>query len=239
VSRPFERFTRFFSRRTVDRVKRGVAYSLAWNLDALASLFGTDKGPAVHGYTTYYARHLRRQRCSVRSVLELGIGGDDNPVQGGASLKMWRSYFPGATIYGLDICAKSLLPEPRIVVLQGDQSDQAFLARLAASYGPFDLIVDDGSHIGRHQRASFTTLFPAVRPGGLYVIEDLHTAYWEDWEGGPPGKPGTGVDLTKGLLDDVNIGPRPVACVHAYPDIVFIERAVAPATPPRPSPRKT
>jgi len=70
----------------------------------------------------------------------------------------------------------------------------------------------------------------------MYVIEDLETAYWPDWEGGAAGTPGTGVDLAKGLLDDVNIGPRPVASVHAYPDLVFIERAAVAATmtPPLP-----
>lgn len=165
----------------------------------------------------------------MKSVLEIGVGGYGNPVSGGASLRMWRSYFPSATVYGLDISPKRLPPEPRIVVLEGDQSDEAFLTRLAASYGPFDLVVDDGSHLGRHQRASFAALFPAVRPSGLYVIEDLETAYWEDWEGGPPGTTGTGVDLAKELLNDVNIGPRAVASVYVYPDIVFIERAAFPA----------
>jgi hypothetical protein len=161
----------------------------------------------------------------VKSVFEIGVGGGDDPLEGGNSLRMWRSYFPGATVYGLDICAKRLPPEPRIVVLQGDQSDQAFLAKLGASYGPFDLVIDDGSHFGRHQSASFAALFPAVRPGGLYVLEDLETAYWESYEGGPPGTPGTGVALAKEFLDDVNIGPRPVASLHAYPGIVFIEKA--------------
>jgi hypothetical protein len=118
-------------------------------------------------------------------------------------------------------------------VVQGDQSDKELLAELAGSYGPFDLVIDDGSHLGVHQHASFAALFPSVRPGGWYVIEDLETSYWEDWEGGPSGTPGTGIDLAKQLLDDVNIGPREVASVHAYYGIVFVERAQhAPA--PRP-----
>jgi demethylmacrocin O-methyltransferase len=151
---------------------------------------------------------------------------------------MWRSYFPRATVYGLDISEKHLVPEPRIVLLQGDQSDEFFLTELAESYGPFDLIIDDGSHLGRHLRASFAALFCAVRPAGMYVIEDLQTAYWDAWEGGPPGSPGTGVDLVKSLLDDVNIGPRPVTSVHAYRDIVFIERATVAASPKPASDRR-
>jgi hypothetical protein len=237
VSHSLERFTRFFGRTSV-RVKRGIAGPLSWNLDLLALLYRTDKGRRGHGYTAFYARQLGRRRRSVKSVLEIGVGGDDDPVVGGASLRMWRSYFPRATVYGLDVFPKRLPPEPRIVVLQGDQSDPDLLASLVASYGPFDLVIDDGSHLGHHQRASFAGLFPAVRPGGLYVIEDLETAYWEDWEGGPPGTPGTGVDLAKGLLDDVNIGPRPVSSVHAYRDIVFIERAALPTSPRKPFPPK-
>ena len=224
MSRPLERLTKYFSRATVERVKRVIARPLSWNIDALVSLYPTDKGRAGHGYTAFYARHLGPRRRSVKAVLEIGVGGYD-PMSGGNSLRIWRSYFPGATVYGLDICVKRLPPEPRIVVLQGDQSDEGLLAGLAASHGPFDLVVDDGSHVGRHQRASFAALFSAVRPGGLYVIEDLETAYLEGWEGGPPGTPGTGVDLAKEFLDDVNIGPRPVASLHAYPGIVFIEKA--------------
>ncbi|MHB8247248.1 MAG: class I SAM-dependent methyltransferase [Acidimicrobiales bacterium] len=152
---------------------------------------------------------------------------------------MWRSYFPNAVIYGLDVEEKHLHSEPRIVVLQGDQADKPFLKKLTERHGPFDLIVDDGSHLGTHQRASFEALFLGVRPGGIYAIEDLETAYWSDWEGGPPGTPGTAVDLAKGLLDDVNVGPRPVASVHLYPGIVFVHKAAVAqrARPPLPAPR--
>lgn len=98
--------------------------------------------------------------------------------------------------------------------------------------------MDDGSHLGAHQCASFAALFPEVRPGGMYVIEDLATAYWTNWEGGPPGTAGTAIDLTKQLLDDLNVGPRPVASIHAYPGIVFIERAEQPTQLPPPTSRE-
>ena len=81
----------------------------------------------------------------------------------------------------------------------GDQSDPDFLRDLIRRYGPFDLVVDDGSHIGRHIIASHSVLWNAVKPMGFYVIEDLDVAYDEGWEGGPPGKSGTAVALLKAL----------------------------------------
>lgn len=239
MPRPLERFTPYFPRRTVESIKREIARPISWNLDALAWFFGTDKGRRQHCYTPHYGRHLGNRRRLVRSVLEIGVGGDDRLESGGESLRMWRSYFPNAHVYGIDIYEKRFSPDGRITVLQGDQSDTSFLARVSDAYGPFDLIVDDGSHLGPDQIASFGALFPTVRPGGLYVIEDLETSYWEDWAGGPPGSGGTGVDLVKHLLDDVNIGPLPVASVHCYTGIAFVERAEVAAKKreqmPRPS----
>ena len=107
-------------RSIADTGRRVVWLPAAWDLDTLAMLWGTDKAPGRHGYTCHYARHLKRR--SVRCMLEIGIGGYEDPKSGGNSLRMWRSYFPKATIYGLDI-HKKLLDEPRIVALQGDQSD--------------------------------------------------------------------------------------------------------------------
>jgi hypothetical protein len=226
--RPLQRLAQRLPRSAVNRVKRAIAASVAWNLDALAVLWGTDKAPGHHGYTRYYARHLNRR--SVRCVLEIGIGEYEDPGRGGNSLLMWRSYFPKATIYGLDIHEKRL-DEPRIVALQADQSDRASLERAVADCPPFDLIVDDGSHVASHILTSFEVLFPRLAPGGMYAIEDLVWAYLRDFGGGPPGTPGTAIELAKSLLDDINIGPRPLAAVYAYPGLVLIRRAEAPGEP--------
>lgn len=206
----------------INRLKRATGVLLARNLDVLSILWWTDKGPIVHGYTRYYARHLNRLR--VRAVLEIGIGGYGDTARGGNSLLMWRSYLPKATIYGLDKFEKQI-DEERIVVLQGDQSDPASLERSLADCPTFDLIVDDGSHVAAHMLTSFKTLFPKLSPGGLYAIEDLHVAYDPAFGGGPPGTPGTGIALTKSLVDEVNVGTLPVAAVHVYPGLTLIERA--------------
>ena len=78
-----------------------------------------------------------------------------------------------------------------------------------------------GATLGAHQRASFSALFEEVRPGGLYVIEDFATAYWPDWEGGPPGTPGTAIKLAKNLIDDIRVGPRAIASVNAIRESCF------------------
>ncbi len=203
-------------------------------LDALAQHHGTDKSSTGHAYTHLYKRHLGRRRLLVRSVLEIGVGGTTSrggydTSAGGQSLRMWSRYFPRATVVGVDIHPKAV-SGPRIRFEQGDQSDQRFLGDLARTYGPFDVVIDDGSHIGRHTIASFAALWPAVRPGGFYVIEDLAVSYHPTWEGGPPGTPGTAADLLKGLIDDTlrreqdRFRPS-IASMHVYDEIAFLERA--------------
>jgi hypothetical protein len=116
------------------------------------------------------------------SLLEIGI-------LGGASLLLWRDYFPQATIAGVDI----YLPEDwqaadRIHLFKGSQGDTQFLSNVANEIAPegFDIIIDDASHFGSLTKTAFWHLFENhVKPGGLYVIEDWGTGYWEDW---PDGK---------------------------------------------------
>jgi len=142
---------------------------------------------------------------------------------------MWRDYFPNARIVGIDLHAKGVAA-PRISFEQGDQADPNFLKHIADVYGPFDLVIDDGSHIGRHIRASFEVLWDAVTPGGFYVIEDLEVAYDPEWEGGPPGTPGTAVELLKELVDSTvarhgGSYKPPISAMHLHANIAFIKRA--------------
>jgi hypothetical protein len=206
------------------------------DLDALALHFGTDKSSAGHNYTPLYERHFASRRLAVTSLLEIGVGGTSSidgyeTSAGGQSLQMWSRYLPHAEILGIDIHHKAI-SGPRIHFEQGNASDRAFLERVIGAYGPFDIVIDDGSHIGRDILPAFETLWPAVKPGGLYVIEDLSLAYHADWEGGPPGTPGTVVDLIKRLVDDTLIRAgdsfRPsVGELHLYSEIVFLQAALS------------
>jgi hypothetical protein len=208
----------------VVRAQRAVAPAVRRNLTALAVVYWSDKAGA-HRYTRHYERHLHHMRRRPVRLLEIGVGGYESPTWGGASLRMWRDYFPRGAIHGLDINEKRI-DEPRIRIHRGDQSDEDFMRRLGRDHGPFDIIVDDGSHRNAHVRASFAALFDDyLTPGGLYVIEDMATAYDPDYGGGPRGHPGTSVELVKCLLDDVNIEPCRVAAVHVYEQIAFIQKS--------------
>ncbi len=112
--------------------------------------------------------HAIRNR--VAKVLEIGIFG-------GSSLYMWRDYFPNATIHGIDVSAVDLDKSDRIETHVGDQGDRLHLQTVLEKTGTdFDIIVDDGGHTMFQQQTSLGFLFPHVRPGGFYIVEDLHTS---------------------------------------------------------------
>lgn len=215
-------------------LKRATTLPFRRDLDRLARAHHTDKASTEHGYTQFYAQHLP-PRHSVTALLEIGIGGFTSITAyeekaGGMSLRMWQDYFPNAHIVGLDLYEKEV-PGPRIHVERGSQDDPSVLGRIADRYGPFDVIIDDGSHIGRHQWTSFRHLFSAVKPGGTYIIEDLATAYNPGFEGGGPGTPGTSVALLKDAVDHVlrrhwgGADAPAIAEVHVYDEIAFLTRA--------------
>ena len=103
--------------------------------------------------------------------------------RGGASLRMWKKYFPNSLIYSIDIHEKSSLEEKRIKIFQGNQADEKFLREVCQEIGSPDIIIDDGSHINDHVIGSFKVLFPLLKEGGIYVGEDLQTSYWPRYGG--------------------------------------------------------
>jgi MycE methyltransferase N-terminal len=172
------------------------------SLNQLASRFVTDKWGLVHWYTPYYERHFAPFADEEVRVLEIGIGGYHDLESGGASLRMWQQFFRRGIVYGLDVYEKRL-DTPRIRTIQGDQSDKEFLRRMSEEHGPFDIIVDDGSHFNRDVLASFDALFPLLKEGGIYAIEDLQTAYWPSWGGDDEdtAAPTTSIGFLKKLID--------------------------------------
>jgi hypothetical protein len=115
------------------------------------------------------------------ALLELG-------VHTGGSLELWRDYFPQAAVTGIDVSLpEAFEPGDRIRVFEGSQASPEFLAEVAAEVAPggFDIIIDDASHFGELTRISFWHLFDHhLKPGGLYVIEDWGTGYFDDWPDG-------------------------------------------------------
>jgi len=171
-------------------------------LDEIAISFGTDKSSRHHNYTKLYSCYFDSLRLVELNVLEVGIAG-------GESLKMWKDYFPNAKIIGLDILDLKFLEEKRIHIFQGDQSDRDFLMKVNAMHGPFDVIIDDGSHRNRDMKASFEVLFPLLKPGGLYVVEDLHACYTN--EGAP-----VFINAVKKIVDHVNASGKSICANIKY-----------------------
>lgn len=142
-------------------------------LDALALHYGTDKASHHHGYTKIYHEIFAPMRQSVRGVCEIGVGGKNYRGVVGSSLMMWRDYFPGAQIVGIDIDpAADGDYGKRIKVVIGDQTKKSTLDKALKELPSADIIIDDGSHINTLTIASFEYLFPKLNPGGIYVIED-------------------------------------------------------------------
>jgi len=175
------------------------------NLTFLADLYKTDK-TGKHFYTSHYMSHFRRYKNNKINLLEIGVGGYKNPTSGGNSLRMWKKYFPFGKIYGIDIYDKSLLQESRIKIYKGSQVDTAFLEKVTAEIGPLDIIIDDGSHINDHIIKTFEILFPKLKNGGIYVVEDIQTSYWENFGGDSKNlnNPKTSMNFFKGLTDCLN-----------------------------------
>ncbi len=192
-----------------ERLLRALARPAGWcgaSLDLLAALYGTDK-VGEHDYTPVYGELFRPWRGKPVRLLEVGVGGYAGAI-GGESLRMWESYFRRGRIYGIDLYDKTALSGGRVQVFQCSQVDAPKLTALAREIGPFDVIIDDGSHVNAHQIETFGTLWPQLKDGGIYVVEDVQTSYWPSYGGAPVGTPGYGrtcMHWFKNLVDSVNL----------------------------------
>ena len=186
------------------------------------AVYDTDK--IGHYYLETYDQILAPWLDKEIKLLEIG-------VRKGGSLKLWRDYFPRATIVGIDLTLpESFAPGERIQLFEGSQADTAFLSEVASRTAPegFDIIIDDASHIGELTRRAFWHLFDHhLKPGGLYAIEDWGTGYLDDF---PDGKtpdlrhPDVSENLVGASMPAENI-KTPVPC-HSYGMVGFIKELV-------------
>ena len=199
----------------------------------LTQYFLANEGRLIHKWMHYfdiYHRHFERFRGQPVTVVEFG-------VYHGGSLQMWKHYFgAGARIVGVDINpACKTLEEDQIEVVIGDQEDRVFLAELRERIGPADIVIDDGGHTMAQQIATFEEMFPAVRNGGVYLVEDLHTSYWEEYGGGYKAE-GTFIEYAKDLVDQLHgwhrrEEPAPVTDytrqirgMHFYDSVIVLDK---------------
>jgi hypothetical protein len=180
-------------------------------------------------YFPIYERHFKDFVNKSVTLMEIGCGR-------GGSLQMWKRYFgPHARIVGIDNYPESKkFEEDQIEIYIGEQQDTRFLDSVIGEIGIPDIIVDDGSHIMSHVTATFQFLYPRMLKNGVYLVEDLHTAYWDECEGGLR-RPATFIELCKNLIDELNADhsrgslpptdfTRNTMSMHFYDSIVVFER---------------
>jgi hypothetical protein len=150
----------------------------------LAYKYGTDKCPqVVHSYTPYYYEIFKHKQGSVRKLVELGIGyaGDMKPpspphYQTGASLLMWRDFFPNAQVYGADIRVPSMIEAERVKTFLCDEEKEGDLKDLVTKTGSdVDIFIDDAIHLKKHQIFAARILMPLLDRDVTYIIEDVRS----------------------------------------------------------------
>lgn len=175
-------------------------------IDELAIKHNTDKSSLDHQYTQFYQKYFDNYDKTPEKILELGIYSTTAPPRldtCGASLQTWAEYYPNTTIYGLDLLDFSILDnhysnikticcncEIRTSIdfdtFQNDTLKNIHNGMLGGKIGldqvvktfgtDFDIIIDDGPHTMTSQQVFLGFMFPHLKSGGIFVIEDLHTS---------------------------------------------------------------
>jgi len=173
----------------------------------------------VAGYSGVYWRWFNAQRLEVRRLLEIGVGA-------GGSLRTWQEFFPNATIHAIDNCPKTVRHmEEQFTVFLGSQGDCDFLKWvIAKTGGQWDIIIDDGNHVPNDQKASFLTLFPALKQGGVYVVEDTHVGYSQQDNDQSPELIASFLGGLVHNLHTCDLLGKWIKSIHFYYSICFIQK---------------
>jgi SAM-dependent methyltransferase len=169
-----------------------------------------------HKWTHYFAIYqavFGPRRAEPMRILEIG-------VLLGSSLRLWKQYIahPETVVVGIDIrpeCIEFDAPADGIRVRIGSQADAAFLKRVVEEFGPFDLIIDDGSHHSSNMIASFNHLYAeGLKDTGIYFVEDLHANYWLPWRDSRKSF----LDLCKELIEHMHAHYRRASAAAFFID---------------------
>ncbi len=130
------------------------------------------RGPGIWKWDHYfdiYHRHLKKFVGREMTIMEIGI-------YSGGSLGMWRHYFGnGCRVYGMDIEPSCKIYENEFTrIFIGDQADRQFWAEFRSQNPLVDVLIDDGGHMPEQQRVTLEEMLTHVRPGGVYICEDIH-----------------------------------------------------------------
>jgi len=170
-------------------------------MNSLQKYFIENDGKQINKWMHYfeiYNKHFNRFLGKKITLLEIGI------FQGG-SIDMWKSYFgDNVKIYAIDInplCKK--FEGDNVEIFIGSQNDKDFLEGVKKVIPKIDILIDDGGHMMDQQITTFNSLFEHVNEGGLYLCEDTHTSYWENYNGGHLKKD-TFIEFSKARIDDLH-----------------------------------
>ncbi|MDR1425253.1 MAG: methyltransferase domain-containing protein [Azoarcus sp.] len=175
----------------------------SWQRREYCDVYARHRGYVAYKVTHYpflydriFASHLDAGKPL--TLLEIG-------VQNGGSLQIWKDYLPpGSEIHGIDInpACQALEFGDGIQFHLGSATDLDFINTVFKDVR-FDVILDDGSHMQADIAAAFLNLFKKLQPGGVYVVEDLLTAYWKQYGGGF-GKHDSAIEFFKRFVDGLN-----------------------------------
>ena len=190
-------------------------------MTTLQNLYDTHTGKVSDKWSIYlgvYERVVSDYQTLTINLLEIG-------VQNGGSLEIWGKYFPRANhIMGCDInpkCADLCFDDSRIKLVVGDANDETTKHNLLDISPSFDIIIDDGSHTSADIIKTFALYFDHLNDGGVYIAEDLHCSYWQEFDGGLY-HPYSSISFFKHLVDILNYkhwgidAPRNAVLEHFY-----------------------
>ena len=146
------------------------------NLPSLTELglkYSTDKA-TYHSFTGFYDNLLSLDRENVKTLIEVGVAG-------GSSIKMWREYFKNSKIYCFDYsldCANTVNRLKDVIFSYANQDSKESLKNAISNdiaLNSVDIIIDDGGHFSTQQRNTLEVLWPYLKSGGVFIVEDIHT----------------------------------------------------------------
>ena len=177
-------------------------------------------------YFDIYHRHFAQFRSREVRILEIGLAA-------GGSLGMWRHYFgEKCTVVGIDIDARCKAYEKDgFKIYIGDQTDRVFWQQFRKQESPFDIIIDDGGHLAEQQVVTLEELLPHLRPGGVYLCEDVHHAHqgFTAYVGGLINHYNlTDVIRGKDLTARPSAFQQDIAAINWYPMVVVLQKTNEP-----------
>lgn len=199
-------------------------------LDELLIEYGSDKATEhtrtyakPHGYSVVMEKYFAPLRDKCISFLEIGVGG-------GESIRAWLDYFSKAEIVGIDFVKDTNVfnvpgkPYARYTFSHGDQVDRTGWKCFVANHGSgWDVVLDDGGHFNDQIIITFEEMWPHVKSGGLYLIEDLGV-------GSTPGtvfvKPGfpNHMDWIRDRMVELNNGQNDIESINLTKELAIFRK---------------